>query len=62
MLTFMPVHGTTISIKVIWRMFMNNSEKILDFAKNNGGIIATKQVDKLNISRGILHNLVKKAN
>ncbi len=39
---------------------MNNSEKILDFAKNNGGIIATKQVDKLNISRGILHNLVKK--
>ena len=56
----MPIYNKIIGIKAIRRMFMNNSERILDFAKNNGGIIATKQVDKLNIKRGILYNLVRR--
>lgn len=39
---------------------MTNSEKILRFAKENGGTITTRQVNELNIKRPILYALVDK--
>ena len=39
---------------------MTNSEKIIKAAEANGGIITTEQVNKMNIHRTILRNMVDK--
>jgi len=39
---------------------MNDTEKILKVAKENGGTITTEQVNNLNIHRGLFTELVKK--